>query len=327
MTDRRNIDASLGILSGEGSHMAATEPGPWPAVSGVPDTYYNHPVVRKSPWGWDVPAYYYVGGTTGGLMSLGAAATVINREELAGLITKSRWLATVGATISAVLLIHDLGRPARFLYMLRVFRPTSPMSMGTWILITFSGLTGLSAITQKWRWVSDPPAVIAGLLGLALSGYTGVLVSNTAVPVWQQPHRLMPILFLASGASSAASFFNLLPANKTEQKAARLYGIAGKVVEIAAVKAIENEVGKVAEVGRPLYEGVSGKLWQAGKILTAASLVLSLVPRPSRGLIGLTGICGTAGAICMRFGIHYAGQASAENPRATFEQQRKAMLG
>ena len=323
--DGRNINKQLGTLSGEASQMQGERigfsgTGPWPVQNKSSDTYYNRPLLKKSPWSWDIPAYYYIGGTTGGLMTLGAASTILNRDELKGLIKKSRYLATTGAALSAALLIHDLGRPSRFLNMLRVFRPTSPMSMGTWILMSFSGLTGLSLITKN-----NTAAITAGILGLALSGYTGVLISNTTVPIWHQPHRLMPILFLASGASSAASFFNLLEANEQEQKAARLYGIAGKIVEITTVHLIEKEVGTIPEVARPLYEGVSGKLWQAAKILTAASLALSLIPKPSRNLTRLTGILGTAGAICMRFGIHYAGQDSSDNPRAAFHQQRQAL--
>ena len=307
MTDGRNIDARLGLLLGEGAQME---------VSGAPVATASHSVIKKSPWSWDIPAYYYVGGATGGLMTLSAAATLCNRSQTTDLIQRSRWLATAGAVLSAYLLIHDLGRPSRFLYMLRVFRPTSPMSMGSWILVAFSTFTGLSAVTK-----SDLFGVVGGIFGLALSGYTGVLVSNTVVPIWRQPHRLMPLLFLSSGASSAASLLDLFEATPAEHRATELFGIAGKSVELATAALIEREV---APISQPLYHGPSGAIWQAGKVLTAASLVLSLIPKPGRTLRITTGVLGTAGAIAMRFGIHYAGQVSADDSSATFHQQRRS---
>jgi formate-dependent nitrite reductase membrane component NrfD len=307
MTDGRNIDPSLGLLLGEGAQMQVLKAPFAPMYS----------VIKESPWSWDVPAYYYVGGTTGGLMTLSAAAALRNHQPLARMIQRSRLLATGGALISSYLLIHDLGRPSRFIYMLRVFRPTSPMSVGSWLLTAFSTATGLSALTRN-----DSFGVIGGILGLALSGYAGVLVSNTVVPIWKQPHRLMPLLFLSSGASGAASILDLFPSTDAEHRVATSYGIAGKTVELVTAVLVEREVDTVPEVSRPLYEGISGSLWQAGKILTAVSLVLSLVPKPSRTVRFATGIFGTAGAIAMRFGIHYAGQISAEDSQATFRQQQ-----
>jgi len=336
--DGRNINAALGTLSGEGSHQQvdeqhasdnALQPQVWgskPRIPGDP-TYYDRPVIKKSPWSWDIPAYYYVGGASGGAMVLGGAATLLNRNGLNGLILKSRWIGTIGASVSAVLLIHDLGRPSRFLHMLRVFRPTSPMSMGTWILMAFSSSTGLSAIVQfapdRFRVAGDIAAVLGGIFGLGLSGYTGVLVANSVVPVWHQPHRLMPVLFMASGAASAAAWIDLLGGNAQEHRAAGIFSLTGKVVELTAAALLEREVAQVPEVVRPLREGVSGALWQAGKMFSAVSLVFALVPKPSPVLRRVTAILATAGALCIRFGIHYAGQRSAMNPRATFHQQRQ----
>jgi len=259
-------------------------------------------------------------------MALGAAATLLNRQGLPNLVSNSRWIGTAGSALSAYFLIHDLGRPERFLHMLRVFRPTSPMSMGTYILSGFSSFTGLAAILQlappSFRRLADASAVLGGVFGLGLAGYTGVLVSHTVVPVWRRPHRVMPVLFLASGTASAAALFDFLGVNHREHRAVAIFGAAGKMVELVAATELERQVAETPEAVRPLREGVSGLLWQSGKILTAASLALTLIPRPSRRVRVLTGILGTAGALCVRFGIHYAGQQSALNPRATFHQQR-----
>ncbi len=342
-TDGRNIDSGIGTLSGEASHQkVSSDIVPWkgmdPTVSGVPasrqpgnlvgdSTYYDRPVIKKSVWSWSIPLYYYVGGATGAAMALGAAATLLNRDDLSDLVLRSRLIGVSGGALSAVLLIYDLGKPLRFLNMLRVFRPTSPMSMGSWILVSFSGSAFLSAVMEfgpDWmRGLGDAVAVLAGVLGLGLAGYTGVLVAHTTVPLWQRPHRLMPPLFLASGITGAASLFDIMGGNPSEQKAVAVFGTAGKAAEIAFAHWIKKNVETVPEAARPFEEGFSGFVWKAAKVLTAASLLLSLIPNANRGVRRTAGVLGTLGSLCTRFGIHYAGQQSALNPRATFYQQRK----
>ncbi len=341
--DGRNIDAARGTLSGEASgqlvrretdplekiepHVFTGQPSQQPGLSTGDASYYDHPVLKKSPWSWDIPAYYYVGGATGASCVLGAAATLLNGEGMPNIVRNARWIGPIGSGLSAFFLIHDLGRPSRFLHMLRVFRPSSPMSVGTYILSVFSSFAGLSWIAlfvpEPFSRVGDYAAIGAGVFGLGLAGYTGVLVSNTTVPVWQRPHRIMPVLFLASATASAAALFDILGSNEVEAKAIHGFGIAGKIAELGAATALEHNVATVGEVVKPLQLGVSGLLWRCGKIFSTASLVLSLYPKPSRGLRTATGILGTAGALCVRFGIHYAGQRSAMNPRATFHQQRQ----
>jgi len=333
VSDGRNINSSLGSLSGEGSQQqgdAAVVPSKVMVTTGygIPGnrTYYDHPVIKKSVWSWDIPAYYYVGGATGTAMALGAAATLLNREELSGLILRSRLIAVAGSTISAYFLIHDLGRPERFLNMMRVFRPTSPMSVGAWILTFFSTTGGFAAVAEfgpRWaRGLGDAAAVVSGLFGLGLAGYTGVLVAHTTVPVWQRPHRLMPALFLSSGVTGAASLFDLLGGNEMEQRAVAIFGTAGKLAELGFAHFMEQHVATVPEAARPLEEGITGLLWKSAKVLTAASLVLSMVPHAGRRVRRVAGVLGTLGSLCVRFGVHYAGQSSAMNPRASFQQQR-----
>ncbi len=340
--DGRNIDRDRGTLEGEASQQLVrgdraawqhdqrkvfrTEPA---AQEQTSPTYYNRPVLKSPVWTWMVPAYYYVGGLSGGSAVLGAAATLLRRDALDELVVKTRWVATFGAVVSSALLVLDLGRPSRFLHMLRVFRPSSPMSMGSWILVSFSSAAGLSAISQfapSMKMIGDASAIGSGVLGLGLAGYTGVLVGNTVVPVWQRSHRLLPVLFLSSATASTASFFDIIGAGPAHRAITR-FAIAGKLVEVAAANAIEKNVATVASAVKPLRTGFSGFLWQTGKILSAVSLVLSLVPSKDRRLLRVTGTLGTAGALCLRFGIHYAGTRSARDPHATFDQQRAGQGG
>jgi formate-dependent nitrite reductase membrane component NrfD len=336
--DGRNVDSSLGTLSGEGSSQVTPSSKHdadlhAQAFSEVPSrqsfespTYYGHPVLKQPVWIWSIPAYFYVGGLAGVGATLGAAAQLAASDSMQSLVIRSRWLGTIGGAVSSALLIHDLGRPERFLNMLRVFRVRSPMSMGSWILVGFSSASGAAAVLPFGPALFRPLAgifgVLAGALGLGLSGYTAVLISQTAVPVWQRSYRITPVLFLASGSAAAASFFDLLPLNAKEASAIESFGLAGKALELGAALALEANAGEVERVGRPLKEGFSGFLWNMAKTLTLASIVTSLLPGKSRGKRIATGILGSAASACFRFGIFYAGKASARDPRATFEQQR-----
>src|SRR4029077_8295803 len=96
------------------------------------------------------------------------------------------------------LLSSDLGRPERFLNMLRVFKVTSPMSVGSWILLASGGATTTAAACEELG--IFPKVKAAAELGSVLTGaplavYTATLISDTAVPVWHEARRELPFLF------------------------------------------------------------------------------------------------------------------------------------
>ena len=171
--------------------------------------------------------------------------------------------------------------------------------------------------------LGDVAAVLGGVFGLGLSGYTGVLVANTTVPVWQRSHRMLPILFLSSAVAGAAAVFDLWEGNPREMKIVAVFGAAGKVAELTSYHLLDRDVATVPEAVRPLREGFSGFLWQTGRVLSVAGLVLSLFSHRSRRVRQINAVVGTVGAVCIKAGIHYAGQRSAMNPRATFHQHRQ----
>ncbi|HET9596065.1 MAG TPA: NrfD/PsrC family molybdoenzyme membrane anchor subunit, partial [Anaeromyxobacteraceae bacterium] len=288
-----------------------------------------------------LPAYFYVGGAAGAAAALGAAAQLATGKASPGpwrrrvpggehrLVGRCRFIATGGAALSAVLLIADLGKPMRFLNMLRVFRPTSPMNMGTWILSAFGGAMGTSALPHLLpadplrRRISDAGALAGGLMGLPLCTYTGVLVANTAVPIWQQTRRTLPVLFAASGTAGAASLLELWPPGGEGDRIVRRYAIAGKAMELLLGTVMEREARAVPRVARPLGRGASGALWRASKAFTLAGLVASAIAtRRSTGLRRAAGVLGTLGSLSLRFAIMEAGRASARDPHATFDLQR-----
>ena len=352
--DGRNVAPAFGALSGEGAlqRVRAPERGgdlervvPEPvredeAAEGR--SYYGLPLLKQPVWKWFIPAYFFTGGLAGACAVLGAAAQAAGGRGTAGLVRRCRVAATAGAAASAVLLVADLGRPARFLYMLRVFRPTSPMNMGTWILSGFGGLAGVATVPavlprapRALARAADLAGYGAGVLGLPLVGYTGVLVANTAVPVWQGTRNTLPILFAFSGAVSAGALFQLWPARQAGAEMARRFGRLAKGAELAVSFALDAEAAAHApRVARPLHRGVSGAMLQAARALVAVSLALDLWParrtrrRPgARPRDTIAGSLALAGTLLLRFGVVAAGRASSRDPRASFDMQRRGRGG
>jgi hypothetical protein len=325
--DGRNIDPRMGTLSGEGAHQQVERihaGRPTPTAEDVTgDTYYGLPLLKETVWEWPIPAYFYVGGLAGASAAL-AAAALLRRESLVHVIRAGRYIAFGGSVVSAALLIKDLGRPMRFIYMLRVFRPSSPMNVGTWILSAF-GACAFGAVALPGR-LGDAAGVGAGFFGLPLSSYTAVLIANTAVPLWQGTRNALPVLFVASAASGAASAFELLNLPAAEARTVRRFAVIAKLADIAGAMAVEREANTVERVGRPLRKS---PLWKAAKALSLASLVVSAIPisRKPRWLRIAGGVCGTLGALATRFGIFEAGRQSARDPQATFDQQRAGQGG
>ncbi|GEJ59022.1 NrfD/PsrC family molybdoenzyme membrane anchor subunit [Anaeromyxobacter diazotrophicus] len=356
--DGRNVDPELGALLGEGSHQRVKDLAPSPAAprsDEVPSlayeadrgrSYYGLPLLKEPVWRWYVPAYFYVGGVAGAAAALGAAAQLAGwrgspgpvRQRHPGvehrLIGRCRLIATAGAGASAVLLIADLGRPARFLDMLRVFRPTSPMNMGTWFLSAFGACCAASTLPHLWparrpwqRTVSDAAAFGAGVMGLPLCTYTGVLIANTAVPIWHGTRNALPVLFGASGAAGAASLLELWPPGGTGDDVVHRFSLLGKTLELALGEVFAYEARRVPRVARPLRRGASGALWRTAQVLSAAGLAATALSRRGSPLRRTAGLLGTLGALTLRFAILQAGRASARDPLATSEQQRAGRGG
>jgi len=281
-------------------------------------TYYDSPVLKEPVWEWYVPTYFYVGAAAGASLALGAAVQAL-KGDLLDLVRRCRWMGVGGIAVGSALLTMDLGRPERFYNMLRVFRPTSPMNVGTWLLSATGSFAGLAAVSEGGP--GSLAGLGAGVLGIPLSGYTGVLLANTAVPVWQSARRALPVLFVASGMASAGALFHLMNLSEREETITRRFAIAGQAAELAAMIAVERETSKVERVAEPLKNGKSGFLWNVAKVLGAASLVLSLFSKKSSGVKTAAGLCGTVAAVSLRFAVLEAGRDSARDPRATFEPQ------
>jgi formate-dependent nitrite reductase membrane component NrfD len=335
--DGRNIDLDLAELSGEASHQRSevTEAHfqsvsqTWqnlPTPQHSDPTYYDRPMLKAPVWKPYIPLYYYVGGAAGASLVLGAAAQFDGSHELDRLVRRCHWIGIIGSSIGGILLVADLGRPERFLAMLRVFRPTSPMNMGAWILaIAPSAAVTAGLFVRRggvFGLLGEAAGYSSGVFGAALATYTGVLVANSAVPLWQEARRILPILFGASAMASSAAVFDLLFEDPRARRITFVFGLVGRTAELAAGMAMEHQVAQVPRVALPLKSGLTGMAWTGASVLTAASLVTMLLPRQNRKKRVIAGVLGTAGSILLRFAVHYAGARSARDARASFHQQR-----
>lgn len=291
-------------------------------------SYYGHPIVKTAPWGKDIPAYLFLGGLAGAssLLALGAEATGN------GILRRNCKLTAVGAIGASYLaLIHDLGKPSRFVNMLRVAKPTSPMSIGTWIITFYGPAAGLSAaselrhlvnskrISSLLKLLNKPATLGAATLAPALSSYTAVLLGNTATPAWHSGFKEMPFVFVGSSALAAGGM-GMLTSPVSQSAIARRFAIGGAITELFAMKKMEESMGLVSET---LNSGPAGQLLKASKILSISGLIgtLLIAPKSRLGSIA-SGAALVLSSICTRFGIFEAGQASSKDPKYTVIPQK-----
>jgi formate-dependent nitrite reductase membrane component NrfD len=294
-------------------------------------SYYGRPVVKASPWENDIPAYFFLGGLAAGSSLLAAGADL---RGLPKLRRATRIAALVGGAAGSVALIHDLGRPARFLNMLRTAKPTSPMSVGTWVLAAFGPAASLAGaaeiagmlplrvpIASRLLEIGARPAgLLAATLAPALASYTGVLLSDTATPAWHAAGGELPFVFVASAAASAGGLA-MIAVGIDEAAPARRMGAGGAVAALAMEQRMVRSMGLSAET---LHNGKAKIFMNASRALTVAGALgtVAVGGRSRRGA-ALAGAALVAGAVCTRFAIFEAGQASARDPRYTVVPQRE----
>jgi hypothetical protein len=306
-----------GVVTGGGIDVAG---GPIPRKPG----YYGQPVVRPPVWTWEIPTYFFVGGLAGMSAVIALGAVLFPHPDIA---RTAMWIAAVGAMLSPVLLILDLGRPRLFINMLRVFKPQSPMSMGAWILAGFGscvvpGLIVLElhtshffggSIDQILGVVAEILVFGSAMFGVLLATYTGVLIGATAIPAWFLHHRLLPIHFGTAGLGSAAALLELLGHRIAPLNAIGLFAAA-----VESVLLIWLSLNKHGVADRAIHEHRSGWLIRIGEILNGPlALVLRLF-----GLIPLAAISFLLGALVSRFGWIAVGRISGCDPEAVFASQK-----
>jgi formate-dependent nitrite reductase membrane component NrfD len=294
----------------------------------VPDavfsSYYGRPVIKEPVWkNPDVPAYLFLGGLAGASSVLAAGAQLSRHHELAR-VAKTSALGAI--SLSAVALINDLGRPARFVNMLRVFKPSSPMSVGSWLLAGYGPVAGAAAVSELTGiapWAGRGATLGAGVLGPAIATYTAALICDTAVPAWHEGYREMPYVF-AGSAASAAGGLGLLAVRPAAAAPARDLAVLGAAVELMAKRRLLARLGELAE---PYQTGTPGTILRLAEVLTAGGLAGAALGGKSRAVTALSGASLLAASALTRFGVFEAGRASARDPKYTVVPQRRRLDG
>jgi len=289
------------------------------------DSYYGLPALKPPVWTWEVPLYFFIGGIAGVSSCIAFIAHLFRADP--AMISLLLWIALAGASICPVLLIADLGRPSRFLNMLRVFKLRSPMSMGAWILVAFSGCAFLAAVSNEvdmrgygsgsvsvLRWLGEVSGAMTGLL---LASYTGVLLGATAIPVWFTHRRFLPAHFLTSGLGGSSAILELsgffIPVTQ-------ILGFIVASLEIVFEALFEI---RKPDVDAPLHHGRSGIAFRIAGLLEgptalAIRIIWGSLPAGRRA----AAICFLAGSLLSRYAWIWAGRASAKQPDAQFALQR-----
>ncbi|HEX2700652.1 MAG TPA: NrfD/PsrC family molybdoenzyme membrane anchor subunit, partial [Acidimicrobiales bacterium] len=236
-----------------------------------PVSYYGRPLLKAPVWKHYIPLYFFAGGLAGASSTLALGAQRAGNEHLA---RSARLASAAAAAASGPLLIADLGRPARFANMLRVAKPTSPMSMGTWLLTAFAPsaiAAGASQATGRAPRLGRWSGAAAGALGPGMTTYTAVLVSDTSIPAWHGAHRHLAFVFAGSSAAAAGGIAMACTPRAAAGPARRL-AVLGAGLELVAWRAMEERLGAA---GEPYRSGDAGRLAGAARAATAAGALLA----------------------------------------------------
>lgn len=292
-------------------------------------SYYGRRVLKEPAWDWLVPAYLFAGGLSAACAELAAGADLTRRPRLRKV---ARFGALGGLGTSLYFLIADLGRPERFHHMLRVAKPSSPMSVGTWILVAYGPGVGVAAVaellpgTLRRRWpgrlvgrLARPAGLSAAAIAPGVASYTAVLLSHTAVPAWNEARDRLPFVFTGS-AAAAGGGFGMVCAPVDEAEPARRLAALGAVTELVTSRQLDERLGVVSEAYRT---GKPHRLRLWSEYLTAGGALGSLVAGRSRAAAVVSGLALLAGSALQRFGIFEAGVESTKDPKYVVVPQRR----
>jgi formate-dependent nitrite reductase membrane component NrfD len=301
-------------------------------------TYYERPLLKAPHWEWNVVTYLFLGGVMGGLGLIQLLAHADDESERV-LKRTTRIASFVLAAANPGILITHLGKPERFLNMMRIVKFKSPMSLGVWGLIFYSGAAGANVVSElaligvlpRWMRLLTPRffSPLQALLGAFVGGYTGVLLSATANPFWGSGKRHIPAASVCSGLASACALSTLLSVftgnHRVVHKLERLEMVAG-AAELLVLIDFEKKAG---EYGKPFFTGARGERLRTYTMLGGILAPMALnalgnvvrMPRPLDAVRStLASVLTIVGGYILRESLIEAGKASAHDPRAAFIQ-------
>lgn len=299
-------------------------------------TYYDRPALKPGHWGLLVAGYFFVGGLSGAAQLIATTVDLFGARGDRGVVRAGRYLAVLGSLISPVLLIADLQTPQRWFNMLRIYRGTSPMSIGSWTLVLFGTFSGLTAVAQaagdllqmrKFDRIARLVGIPAAMAGAILATYTGTLLAATSVPLWSTGDRVLPGLFGVSGTVTASAALSLVVRSSRSKHATlrrlerlRLVATLAEVALLARQRQIWIDKG----VAEPLEQPPLGTFYHVGAVGfgIALPLVVHVVQAVTRRemprLAALGAVAALVGGLSQRIAIVLAGRRSAERPRDYF---------
>ncbi|HEX7350662.1 NrfD/PsrC family molybdoenzyme membrane anchor subunit [Brachybacterium sp.] len=299
------------------------------------DSYYGRPIVKAPPWKEPIAVYLFLGGIAGGCGLLAFGAHCTGRP----LLRRSTRLIALGAVgVGTVALIEDLGRPERFLNMMRTVKVSSPMSLGTWILAGFGSLSGVLAALEVDRLTGQrlplgplrsllgaletPTAAGQAVLAPLLASYTGALLGNTIVPTWEAGREHLSFLF-ASSASLAAGGAAMVTTPVEEAGPARVLATAGVAGDVLSMHLMKRSMHPLE--AEPLETGRAGTLLKWSERLAIAGGIGTLLGGRNRYVAAASGAALLASSALTRFGVLYAGLESVKDPRRVVTPQKERL--
>lgn len=280
--------------------------------------YYGRPIVKPPAWTDLIPVYFFTGGMAGTAATLAGCQRAAKNHELARVMIG---VAAGGCAVSAFCLVADLKRPERFLHMLRVFKPTSPMSVGVYIFSAFSTATFAAAASDRLRiatFAGRAFEALAALIGPAMSCYTAVLIADTAVPAWLYGRHWLPAVF-ASTSATAAGAAGMLACEPRACAPARRLAIAGAIATLIGTRQLHEELGPRQALA--YTRGQAGAFAAASRVLGLAGIAATLVAGKHRTGARAAGALLFAAALCEKFSIYRAGCASTKDPSFVIDAQ------
>jgi|GEM_PF-353974 len=295
------------------------------ARGGTPPSIVQGPMMKAPVWTWEVPLYFWFGGMAAGASFVALACDMVGDDRSARVARK---VALAALVPSPPLLVMDLGRPARFYNMLRVFKPRSPMSMGAWCLTLFGGL-GSAAVGAD---LLDRPRVARGLgaanavVGGYLGSYAGVLLASTAVPVWARSRMFLGPIFVSTATLTGAATVRLVlvatgmpPGHPTRTALGRVESGA-MAAELLLSEVNHHHLGRLASV---LEDGVGARWFKRATWLARGGLAARLV-RHRVGPVAehVASVAFMGAAVCYRFAWVLSGRSSAADDEAVARMAR-----
>jgi formate-dependent nitrite reductase membrane component NrfD len=321
------------------SESGSSRPATITASTGVQDTYYGIPPIKAPHWHWLIINYFFLAALAGGSFTIATLADLFSKDR--ALVRLGRYLSLATVLPAPVLLVLDLGRPERALNMFRIVKLKSPMSLGAWALLFLGLISGLVASLQfladiTHREIFAGPRRILGIIGLPfslfISGYTGVLLAATNVPLWGRNYLLLGPTFLASAFSSSIATLSLLLRLGGEERESTIRSLRrAEIISLAAeLSLLGASIRRLGKLSRPLTTGTWGVLfWPvtvvSGILVPLMWQLLSLVRGNNRGQIGhmAASLLVLMGSYCLRMLMIFAGRKSASQPEDYFDYTRR----